>query len=191
MNLTGLKPLYSSMIQQNIKRTLFRVNLNGAVFELIYFIDSSPHILAIGVRNTEVYFQIEVKSGFVINPYLGKNYGLIYKILGLSPNGSTSFGPKKFFDEINQGIPPITGPKNVPKPSDVAPYRTNVEESKKIYFYGWNDNDIRNNRVSPENLEKTRLWLGEEAYEMCKAYNISSRWTDIISMEKPITKPNK
>ncbi|WP_313894157.1 DUF6037 family protein [Psychrobacillus sp.] len=189
MELIGLKPLYSSMIMQNLKRTKFSVTINNAIFELIYFIDSVPHTLAIGVRNENLFFMVEVKKGFIINPYLGKKFGLIYKILGLSPNGASSFSPKNFYDEINKGIPSTTSPKNTPKPYDIAAYRPKVEESHKIYFCGWLDNNVRNEKVRPKNLIKTQQWLDQEAYEMCKKYNISSCWSPHKSKEKSITKP--
>ncbi|USK36476.1 DUF6037 family protein (plasmid) [Bacillus sp. F19] len=191
MELTGLKPLYSSMIELNLKRTKFSVIINNAVFEFIYFIDSLPHSLAIGVRNNNLYYEIEVKNGFRINPYLGEKYAQIYKILGLSPKGSSPFSPSKFYVEINKRIPTSTSSTNIPKTSDIAPFRRNVEEPDKIYFYGWRDNTTRKENVSAENLKKTRQWLGIEAYEMCKKHNISSCWTAEKSKEKLYGKPSK
>lgn len=51
MKLTGLEPLYNSMIEQDLQRVKFSITINKAVFSMIYIIDSTPHALAIGVRN--------------------------------------------------------------------------------------------------------------------------------------------
>ncbi|MCS7465006.1 DUF6037 family protein [Paenibacillus doosanensis] len=59
-------------------------------------------------------------------------------------------------------------------------YRKDVEEADKIYFMGWLDKTISGNKATPNNLEKTRLLLGQDAYVRCKAKNVSSRWTDDV-----------
>nr|WP_309248295.1 DUF6037 family protein [Bacillus nakamurai] len=58
---------------------------------------------------------------------------------------------------------------------EIAELNPTYEDSEKIYFKGWRDNNIRGKKV--RNLQKTRECLGEEAYQICKAYNISSAWT--------------
>src|SRR4051812_20219251 len=112
MKLSGLKPLYTSMKANNIKRTKFSININNVIFEIIYFIDSEPHSLAIGVRERNLFFEILVKQGFIINTYLGDKYATIYEILGLSPNSTTRFSPQKFYEEINKRIPTTTSINN-------------------------------------------------------------------------------
>ena len=85
--------------------------------------------------------------------------------------------------KINKRIPKRADKRGVPKPRDVAHYRNNVEENEKIYFCGWWDNTVRNEKVQEKNLNKTRKWLSEEAYKMCKKKNISSCWTANQSKE--------
>lgn len=189
MQLTGLEPLYNSMIEQGLQRVKFSITINKAVFSIIYIIDSTPHALAIGVRNKNLFFEVAVKKGFIINPYLGDKYGDICEALGLTSSPSQPFSPKKFYEEINSKIPNTTSPRQLPKPRDFAPYRKDVEEPEKIYFYDWRDNTIRGEKVRPKNLAKTKQWLSEEAYKMCKTYNISSCWTADPSKEKEFTLP--
>lgn len=102
MKLSGLKPLYNSMKANNIKRTKFSININNVIFEIIYFIDSKPHSLAIGVRERNLFFEIKVKHGFVINTYLGDKYATIYEILGLSSNGTTPLVHKNFMKRLTK-----------------------------------------------------------------------------------------
>ncbi|MEH7231582.1 DUF6037 family protein, partial [Bacillus safensis] len=66
-------------------------------------------------------------------------------------------------------------------PADIAPYRKIVEEENKIYFYKWITHDGIKSNATTENLEKTRLLIGEEAYRTCKERNISSGWTDDLN----------
>ncbi|NBJ71704.1 MULTISPECIES: hypothetical protein [Clostridia] len=67
MKLVGLKTLYNNMRMLDITRTKFNVSINNVIFEIIYFIDSLPHKLAIGIREVNLFFEIDVKNGFTIN----------------------------------------------------------------------------------------------------------------------------
>lgn len=184
MELTALKPLYSNMMQQGIERAKFSVQINKVIFEIIYFIDSVPNSLAIGVRNENFYFEVNVQKNFHVSAYLGKNYGEICRVLGLTPNKSNPYSPTKFFNELNQGIPIRINKNNIPLPEQIAPYRSDVEEADRIYFKGWKPHSSNSGNVTDKNLKKTRLWLGEEAYQMCKKKNTSSCWTDKVSLKK-------
>lgn len=53
----------------------------------------------------------------------------------------------------------------------------NYNENEKIYFYCWSRSHSRR-KPTKKNLEKTRLYFGEEIYLICKINNISSRWKD-------------
>ncbi|EOP32245.1 MULTISPECIES: DUF6037 family protein [Bacillus] len=191
MKLTGLEPLYQSMRAQKMTRTKFKITINKAIFSIIYFIDSKPHKLAIGIHAKNVFFEIPVNKGFTIKAYIDKHYKDVYEALGLSPNSTNPFSSRAFFEEINKRIPTTTNPGNTPKPRDVIYFRKDVEEAEKIYFFGWKDNDIRGEKLSDENLHKTRQLLDEKAYIMCKTYNISSRWTDDSAKEVAYTSPRK
>jgi hypothetical protein len=59
----------------------------------------------------------------------------------------------------------------------VAKYYDDIEESEKIYFIGFLDNNKLCHKVSDRNLRKTRLLIGEDAYYTCMKHNISTRWS--------------
>lgn len=182
MELAALKPLYSNILQQGIGRAKFSVQINKVVFDAIYFIDSFPNSIAIGVKNENFYFEVNVQKNFRVSAYLGEHYGKICSILGLTPDKNNPYSPTKFFTELNDGIPSTVTKNNVPLPEEIAPYRSDVKEADRIYFSEWRLHNSRN--VTDKNLKKTRLWLGEEAFQMCKKKNVSSCWTDKVSEKK-------
>lgn len=113
------------------------MKINNVIFKTIYFIDSVPHSLAIGVVNENLFFEIPIEKGFRINTFLDKNtYNKICKILGITFDQDNPFSSKKFFDEIHKQIPTSVSLNNVPKSSDIAPFKNDVEEADKIYFCG-------------------------------------------------------
>lgn len=54
--------------------------------------------------------------------------------------------------------------------------KRNVEEADAIYFVGWYQNP-EGKHPRESNLEKTRLWIGEQFYHLCKEKRISSCWS--------------
>ena len=81
-------------------------------------------------------------------------------------NNTEPFKPKHFFEAFNNGIPQYVNSKNKVRPIDIAKYRRDVEESDKIFFFGWIDhekNKIENKNykgnVQKGNLDKTRKYL--------------------------------
>ncbi|MEK4381965.1 DUF6037 family protein [Aeribacillus sp. FSL K6-2848] len=187
--LSGLKDLYKSMRKNNIERYKFSFTFRGVNFDVMYFIDDNPHILAIGIVAENYYFEVEVKNGFKIIPYID-NINRFCRILNFEYNPTSPFKPAIFFKELNSKIPKNANKQNIPKPHEIGQYRRNVEEADKIYFCGWRDNNARGHRVSKENLEKTRKLLSYKAYEMCKKKNISSLWTDDPNKAKNFSLPS-
>jgi hypothetical protein len=180
MKIAGLKNLYKSMKQQNVERYKF---------DVLYFIDEQPNILAFGIKQHNYYFELPVTRGFEIKPFL-HNYNEFCKIMGFKYNPDAPFKPFLFFQEFNKQIPYNALPKNTPKPHEIAVYRKEVDEADKIYFVKWRDNTKAGHQVSNENLEKTRKLLSYKAYIMCKNKNISSCWSSVPTEEKPYRLPN-
>lgn len=189
LKLDGLKELYKSMKQQNIERYKFEFSFNQIKFDALYFIDEVPNVMAFGIKKHNYYFEIPVKYEFEIKPFLDK-YAEFCRIIGFKYDPKKRFKPSIFFEHLNNQIPKLALSTNVPKPSQIALYRNDVEEADKIYFVKWRDNNKAGNRVSQENLEKTRKLLSYDAYLMCKTKNISSCWSANISDEKDFTLPN-
>jgi hypothetical protein len=185
MKLNGLISLYNDMKKNNIDRYRFDYQNGKGKFDIFFFIDEQPFILLFGARSSNFSFELEVKNGFNINAtFDNETYTKLLKFLEIKYSKDNPFRPNKFFQNFNQNIPFKTNKYNIPKPHQIIKYRQNVEESEKIYFFGWLDNDKKGNQVSEDNLEKTKQILGIKAYERCKYKNISSRWTDDESKQK-------
>ena len=176
------------MKQQHIERVKFDFTFRGVKFDVLYFIDERPHLLAFGIKAYNYYFEIPVLKDFKIKPFLDE-YHKFCRIMGFTYNPDNPFKPAEFFVEFNNNIPSGLSSKNTPKPSEVAIYRNKVEEANKIYFVTWRDNTKAGHQVRPSNLEKTRKLLSYKAYLMCKDKNISSCWSADPLDEKPFSLP--
>lgn len=163
---------------QNFDRYKFRYRHGRAVFAVLFFIDTKPFKLLFGCLGTNFAFAVDVHPGFIINPYLGENYGRLCEVLGLSPNPDNPFSPAAFFTDFNGRIPRVATRAGVPRPDEIAVYRRDVEEANKIYFCGWRDNTVRGENVTEANLDKTLKLLGQRARDFCEHHNTSSCWTD-------------
>lgn len=188
MKLDGLKNLYISMKQQDIERYNFYFTYQGVKFDVLYFIDEIPNKLAFGIKQHNYYFEVLVRAEFEIKAIL-EEYNKFCRIMGFSYNPDSPYKPKFFFEEFNKNIPNVATKTNIPKPSQIAIYRDNVEESNKIYFVKWRDNNKAGHQVSIDNLEKTKLLLSHNAYLMCKKKNISSCWSSNPIDEKVFELP--
>ncbi|MCT4662738.1 MAG: DUF6037 family protein [Tissierellales bacterium] len=175
MILDGLKPLYADMRKNNLERCKFKFVYNKVEFEVLYFIDCIPNKLSFGVLEKNFYFEKEVKKGFEITEYI-EEYLKLCEILELKFSKDGKFKPFYFFELLNRKIPHNVDSTKKYLPSDGIRHDTRNNEDK-IYFFGWLDNKHVNQKVSEENLQKTKAYLGVEAYTMCKRNNISSRWT--------------
>ncbi|MFT9076316.1 DUF6037 family protein [Ethanoligenens sp.] len=178
MVLNGLRNLYKSMKSQKIQRYKFNFSYCGVNFDTFFFIDNEPFKLALGVIAYNLYFEVRVDRGFVIKIQIEpETYKKLIEVLDFRYSKNGPFKPIYFFEALNKAIPHIARKQNVAKPHDIAVYITNVEESEKIYFCGWRDDEKRHEHVRLPNLEKTKKLLSHKAYIMCKEKNISSRWT--------------
>lgn len=182
MRSDGLKRLYEEMKKDEIKRYKFRFEYNHVELEVIFFADSKPFELLFGVIGTRFSFIANVNRGFDIDIVLPseKYYGLL-DALNIPRGGGNPFRMIDFFRYFNGHMPRYN--KSQPKvcSSDVGRYRSDFEESDKIYLCGWIDQTVAGNQV--RNLEKTRILLGEDAYRICRDKNISTRWTSDPSRE--------
>ncbi|MEK4286670.1 DUF6037 family protein [Paenibacillus sp. FSL P4-0502] len=190
LKLTGLKELYTDMKTKGIKRYKFVFTYSSVSFDVFFFTDETPFKLMFGVKAHNFYFEVNVTKGFVIDTNLGDKYTQLRKILGLQYDPDNPFKTFYFFSAFNKKIPKRADVNHKPEPSDIAYYRSDIEESEKIYFMGWRDNEKRGEKVGAENLHKTRLLLDFEAYLTCKRKNISSRWTHDKSLAQSFHLPD-
>lgn len=190
MRLDGLKNLYDDMKRQNIDRYRFNYTYGDGTFDMFFFIDEKPFTLLFGARGENFSFEIKVKKGFKIEVNFDNDiyYNLI-GFLNLEYSPGKPFKPAWFFIDFNKHIPNTANIYNIPRPQQIIIYRNDIEEADKMYFLKWRDNTLRGEKVSEENLHKTKTILGYRAYEICKNKNLSSCWTDDISKEKTFILP--
>lgn len=177
MKLTNIVNLYIEMRKSNQFRQQFDFTYNEITADVMFLIDQTPFILLFGIKNTREYFEIEMKEGFRVPNYLDPmTFNLIKRIFKIKYDPQHIYKPADFWNAFNSKIPKHVCKTKPAVPSSIAYYRKDVEESNKIYFCGFKDNNKLGQRV--RNLEKTRKLMGEKAYQRCKKENLSTRWTD-------------
>lgn len=190
MRSNELAVLHKLMLSNQIKRYKFRFSYNNVKFEVIFFTDEVPFTLLFGAIGTGFSFSVTVERGYDIKTYIDQEkYFELRKILGITKGVNNPFRINDFISEFNRNIPSGIIESGKVYPKDIIKYKRNVEEEDKIYFMGWKDNTINNEKVSPRNLEKTKVLIGNDIYEICKRKNISSRWTDNPDKQIKIYKP--
>jgi len=190
MKLQNLPHLRKSMREQDITQTKFDFRFRSLLFLVVYIAEKFPHELLFGCRLKNLFFIVQVNVGYIISTNLETStYKALVAALDLRFDPNNPFSPTIFFQDFDNNTPTTTNPKNIPKVSEIAQLRRDVEDSEKIYFFGWRVNEIKNSKVSPENLDKTRKICGMATYEFCKKNNISSCWTDDAAKEVPYYKP--
>lgn len=132
-----------------------------------------------GIQGTNEYFELEMNRNFEISSFFTRElYRKLIDIFNIQYDPNHKFTPKDFLAFVNNNVPEYRYTKKV-ESSDVLQYKREVEEADKVHFCGWIYHTTKSNAQSP-NLQKTRILLGEEAYNRCCERNISSRWTDLI-----------
>jgi hypothetical protein len=189
VKLTTLEDLLPRMAHAGVDRCRFRFQIHAGEFDVFFFADSSPFVLAFGAIGRNFYFEINVDPRTLETPgvFARDVYYKLCEILDLRANPANRFTPSVFLQRLNEAMKGVAFHKVTPR--DIAVHRRDVEESAKVYFFGWLDNTVAGSHVTSENLAKTRMWLGEKAYIRCRDRNISSRWTDDPKKAKPIELP--
>jgi hypothetical protein len=180
MKLEHLKQLHESMITEGVTRRRFNYTFNKVIFDVFFFTDEVPYKLMFGAIGFNFSFELSVKKNYEINPFLeaDKFHKLVNDVLKLKYDKNNKFKISTFFINFDNQIPNNFKATHIVNPHDIAVYRSDLEECNKIYFLRWLDNDSKNNKRSPENLEKTKALLGYDAYISVLNRNISSVWTD-------------
>lgn len=176
--LEGLKPLYREMRERNLSRCRFAFRRGRVNFDVYFFTDETPFSLLFGARAHNLAFELKVRQGFEVDTRIpDEQYPLLCRALDLHFDPANPFSPKAFLLDFGAALPASLPADAEVRPHELAIYRPKVDTRDGTYFCGWRDNTIRNQRVSEENLYKTRVLLGLKAYEVCKRKNISSCWS--------------
>lgn len=188
MKLYVINPLLQDMGRNKAKQEKFSFRYSNLQFEVIFLIEREPFELLFGVVDHNFSFTLCLHRSYNLDTLPDDVYFRLRRILKLnkSDEGLTSY---KFLRYFAERIPKEYSGRKV-EPHEIAVYKQrNVPESEKIYFKGWRSHETDGRHV--QNLEKTRLWLGNEAYEYCKKYNISSCWSDQPSERRTYYSPDK
>lgn len=133
-------------------------------------------VLLFGLVGGQFAFELEVRADYTISTYLGDQIVAFMAALGLQGRGTERFSTTAIFGEFANVIPTDVARTALVTHRDI-PHAREVEEADKTFFIGWRHHGTQSH-VSAANLEKTRLYLGERAYQRCRHDNISSCWSD-------------
>lgn len=174
--LFGIKNLYYDMRKNKKTRERFEFAYNRIYFEVIFLIDRQPFELLIGIIGHRLAFVTKMEPGFIVVPIPDEVYYQLLEILNLQA-ADEHFTSYTFWAIVGRNCP-VRCTGQVVQPHRVAEYKRNAlpdDERESIYFVGWNDH-VADGRKA-RNFEKTRLLLGDEVADYCKANNISSMWS--------------
>lgn len=177
MKMIGFIDLYKDMQRQRKKHEQFAFEYNKVSFDVIFRINCTPYELLIGAIGYSFAMVLQMQRGFVIDNIPDKEYRELCKILKLNYN-KNHFSSAVFLNIISERAPKSCS-KTAVQPHQIAKYKakdlSDDDDKEKIYFIGWLSHDSDNRQA--QNIEKTRLYLGEDVAEYCRKHNISSRWS--------------
>ena len=188
MKLYEIKPLLQDMGRNNAKIDKFRFTYNKVEFEVIVLIERSPFELLFGVIGYNYSFSLTLRAGYELQELPDEVFYKLCDILNLKP-GRESLTSYKFLKYVAKRIPTRYSKTKI-QPHEIAKYKQrNIDDAHKIYFCGWKF--YEGSERNAKNFEKTKKWLGDEAYEFCKRNNISSCWTHIDLKRKDYYSPQE
>ena len=188
MKLYEIKPLLQDMGRNNAKIDKFRFTYNKVEFEVIVLIERSPFELLFGVIGYNYSFSLTLRAGYELQELPDEVFYKLCDILNLKP-GRESLTSYKFLKYVAKRIPTRYSKTKI-QPHEIAKYKQrNIDDAHKIYFCGWKF--YEGSERNAKNFEKTKKWLGDEAYEFCKRNNISSCWTHIDLKRKDYYSPKE
>lgn len=183
VKMTFLEELYANMVANNVTQIAFTYRRNGKTFSVLFDTAITPYALLFCVAEQNLFLKFEVNESFVISNTMisRESYKMLVRVLDLNYDPANRFSPSAFLENFNNEVHvPNIEQANY---GDRRVFFPHVEERDKPYFLKWLPHN-GSRKVTPENLEKTRCWLGEEAYHDCKERNISTCWTDNEAEEK-------
>lgn len=188
IKLYEIKPLIVDMCKNKVKIDKFCFMYKAVKFEVIVAIDHQPFELLFGVVGYNLSFSLNLYKGFELETIPSDVFYKLCRILNLKPS-KEEFNSYKFLKYFSTKIPSNYSGRKV-QPHERAIYiRKNVPEADKIFFCGWKF--YAGSERHAKNFEKTRKWLGDEAYFFCKEHDISSCWTDKIELRKDYYLPQE
>jgi predicted kinase len=174
MQLERLKSLYLSMSATGLTRIALACRVTGASLDVAMLTEPGNHGIFIGQDGQWVF--LAVTSGGLINPVLPhQDYVRILKMVKAEAQKGV-FKTGQFFQELDAALPDKAETRMVLRTHVAAQLFPQVLEVERQHFLGF-QSPIPGASVTEQNLEKTRMLLGAEAYKLCRALNRSSHWS--------------
>lgn len=170
MKLFNTKKLHKELLAKGYTRGQFKVEYEGIPVTVAFFAEGSPYLLGVLIGQEPFIFQIH--PGYLVQtslPY--SEYCKLASCLGFSKE--RSFHLVEFLQFIENNVPPVEEVGFIP-PWLALKFFTGVQDPSKAIFLGFQK--ITEGSPSASNLEKTKYLLGEEAYNLCMQFNLSSKW---------------
>ncbi|MDD1795112.1 DUF6037 family protein [Enterovibrio sp. ZSDZ42] len=180
VEMTNLKALHQSMLRIKTDMQQFQVKTGSASFDCLFSTRDAPFVLTLTSRGASPkFFRFDVVGGYKIKPYFGEDYSELAALLNSGANTGQKLIPRNFLEQLNSAIPSKANEKNVPPPQEIIRLRPDITEQRdRPYFDTWMYWTQESGRhPSTENLEKTKLVLGRDAWEYSKEMNASSKWS--------------
>lgn len=188
VQMQGLRRLHTAMRAAGDHKAHFQLTHNGIDFDCLFLVDVTPYEFVLAaIGHPDVALLLPVQRGCFIEADFGEDYKPLARLFDQGAGTFHPFNPAQFLREIDQAMP---GHYRQPTPAKIIQtYRHHVGHGDRPYFLGWRDNDLRGDRVSPENLAKTERCYGPAIRTLCERTNQSSRWTHIATSERPFFAP--
>lgn len=176
MYMPALNSLYRDMINKHIDLQQFEIKQGAIIFDCLFSIRDIPFVLSLTTKGANPkFFKFEVLKGFKISSYFKDFYFELAKALNTGEKSGGKLYPKEFLEQINNKIPVTAIEKNIPTSSEVIRLRQDIKEDReRPYFHCWKI--WKENSPTKDNLKKTLVLLGKEAYDFSLKMNASSCW---------------
>lgn len=121
MEMTNLKLLHRSMMDQDLETQRFRVKLGATEFDCLFVGQQPRPLLALATRdpNPKV-FRFEVKRGYKIDAYLGDRYEDMRDLYFGRGKSARKLQSRDLFEELHAAIPTEATDGMVPEPDQIA-----------------------------------------------------------------------
>ena len=188
MKLYQIKPLLQDMGINKVKQDKFSFRYNNVEFDVVVLIEREPFELLFGVVDANFSFALKIEKGYELEGISDDVFYRLCEILNLRP-GKNGFRSWDFLKYFASHIPQRYSGRKL-EPDEIAIYmRKEIDEGDRIYFKGWQIHVTDGRQV--RNLLKTKRILGDEAYEYCKKFNISSCWSADVKEKRTYYAPQE
>lgn len=181
MHMSSLVELHRSMRAMGVVLQRFEVQTGATVFECLFSVCDDPFRLALTSRGADPRFiLLNVERGYRIADLLeGDNFRALCAALRVHGLNGERISTTAWLRQLNDAIPKVARPENLPQRADIARLRRDLEEGDRLSFLSWRQHPLTGRTSGPSlrNLEKTSLLLGPEARAFAGRHRLSSCWT--------------